>query len=163
MERLRVPGTTNQWMTAMESMQFNISRSLVIRSLVLRILLTLPALLLLYQFIALFITTQTRWDGEAILILVLFGLAVIILWISYFRIIQKIAVTSNEIQALSSLHTARMEIYDLISVKEIKGGRYLLFEGVDQSIVVPNHIVKRDDLLEAVKTANTNVEIQTFA
>ena len=123
----------------------------------------------------LIITLLIGWWGYGIVIafsndsvalvffLVIFFFILFIVWIPFLRMTYEVILDEKQIIFKSLIRTVRMDLSELISIKDEKGGRYIRFRSGKRSILIHSRIKRAEELDFIIKTINPPAQIQHFS
>jgi len=121
------------------------------------------------------ITLLIGWWGYGIVIafsddsvalvffLVILFFMLLIIWIPFLRMTYEVILDEKQIIFKSLIRTVRMDLSELISIKDEKGGRYTRFRSEKNSILTPSRIKRAEELDSIIKTINPRAQIQHFS
>jgi hypothetical protein len=95
-----------------------------------------------------------------VLLLLIFIFMLLIIWIPFLRMTYEVILDETQIIFKSLIRTVRMEVSELISIKDEKGGRYTRFRSEKSSILMPSRIKRAEELDSIVKSINPRAQIQ---
>jgi len=143
----------------MEMKGFPISKIPLIWNLTFRLIITLLIGWLGYGIIISF----SNEFVPLVFLFVIFFLMLLIIWISFLKLTYEVILDEKQIIFKSLMRTVRMDLSEIISIKDEKGGRYTRFRSGKSSILVPSRIIRAEELDSMIKTINPHAQIQHFS
>lgn len=131
--------------------------------------------LIWYLTFRVIITLLIGWWGYGIVIgfsndsvpvvffLLIFFFMLLIIWIPFLRMTYEVILNEKQIIFKSLIRTVRIELSELISIKDEKGGRYTRFRSGKSSILMPSCIKRAEELDSIIKSINPRAQIQHFS
>ena len=103
-------------------------------------------------------------DGYVTLLVCLILLFILLItWIPFLRMPYEVLVQKKHIILKSYIRTVRMELDELVSIKDEKGGRYTRFLSKRHSVLMPARIKGVPKLDSMIKTISPHVQITHYS
>jgi len=146
-------------MVSMGGNRFPISKITLIWNLTFRLIITL-----LIGWWGYGIVIALSNDSVALVFfLVIFFFMLLIIWIPFLRLTYEVILDEKQIIFKSLIRTVRIELSELISIKDEKGGRYTRFRSGKSSILMPSRFKRAEELDSIIKSINPRAQIQHFS
>jgi len=146
-------------LVSMDGNRFPISKILLTWNLAFRLIITLLIGWWGYGIVIAFSNDSVA----LVFFLVIFFFMLLIIWISFLKMTYEVILDEKEIIFKSLIRTVRMDLSELISIKDEKGGRYTRYSSEKRSLLMTSRIKRAEELDSIIETINPRAQSHHFS